>query len=40
MITQAKAKDLFENLNAIERELRVQSFTASAGWFEQFKGRH
>jgi hypothetical protein len=40
MIIQAKAKSLFENLNDIEPDLKVQSFAISAGWFEHFKGFH
>jgi hypothetical protein len=40
MIIQAKVKSLFENLNAIEPELKVLSFAASAGWFERFKRHH
>jgi hypothetical protein len=40
VIIQAKAKRLFHNLNAIEPGQKVQSFAASAGWFESFKGRH
>jgi hypothetical protein len=33
IIIQAKAKTLFENLNAVEPDPKVQSFAASAGWF-------
>jgi hypothetical protein len=40
IIIQAKAKTLFENLNAVEPDPKVQSFVASAGWFERFKRRH
>jgi hypothetical protein len=40
MIIQAKVKSLFENRNAIEPGLKVQSFAASAGWFKHFKGQH
>jgi hypothetical protein len=40
MIIQAKAKSLFENLNDIEPDLKVQSFAISAGWIEHFKGFH
>jgi hypothetical protein len=40
MIIQAKVKSLFENLNAIKPDLKMQSSVASAGWFEHFKGRH
>jgi hypothetical protein len=40
IIIQAKAKTLFENLNAVEPDAKVQSFAASAGWFERFKRRH
>jgi hypothetical protein len=40
MIIQAKAKSLFDNLNAIEFDPKVPSFDGSAGWFERFKGCH
>jgi hypothetical protein len=40
MIIQAKAKSLFDNLNAIEPDLKEPSFAGSAGWFERFKGHH
>jgi hypothetical protein len=36
IIIQAKAKTLFENLNAVEPDPKVQSFAASARWFERF----
>jgi hypothetical protein len=39
-ITQAKARSLFDELNAVELDPKVSSFVASAGWFERFKGRH
>jgi hypothetical protein len=40
IIIQAKEKTLFENRNAVEPDPKVQSFAASAGWFERFKRRH
>jgi hypothetical protein len=40
IIIQAKAKTLFENQNAVEPDPKVQTFAASAGWFERFKRRH
>jgi hypothetical protein len=40
MIIQAKAKSLFDNLNAIGPDPKVLSFAGSAGWSEHFKGRH
>jgi hypothetical protein len=40
IIIQAKVKTLFENLNVVEPDPKVQSFAASAGWFERFKRRH
>jgi hypothetical protein len=40
MIIQAEVKSLFENLNAIGPDLKLQSFPASAGWFEHFEGCH
>jgi hypothetical protein len=40
MIIQAKAKSLFDSLNAIEPDPKVPSFAGSAGWFEHFKGCH
>ena len=39
-IIQAKARSLFDELNAVELDPKVSSFVASAGWFERFKGRH
>jgi hypothetical protein len=38
MITQAKVKGLFENLNAVEPDMKVQSFGASAGCMNVLKG--
>jgi hypothetical protein len=35
MITQAKAKGTFENLST-DPDPKVQSFAASAGWFQCF----
>jgi hypothetical protein len=40
MIIQAKAKSLFDNLNATETDPKVPTFTGSAEWFELFKGHH
>jgi hypothetical protein len=40
IIIQAKAKSLFGSLNAIKPDPKVQSFDASAGWFEHLKGCH
>jgi hypothetical protein len=40
MIIQAKAKSLFDNLNAIEPDPKVPSFAGSAEWFELFKGHY
>jgi hypothetical protein len=40
IIIQAKAKTLFENLNAVGPDPKVQSFAANARWFERFKRRH
>jgi hypothetical protein len=40
MAIQAKAKSLFENLNATEPDSKAQSLSAGAGWFEHFKGHH
>jgi hypothetical protein len=37
MIIEAKGKGMFENLNTIDTDPKVQSFAASAGWFH-FKG--
>jgi hypothetical protein len=31
---------LFDDLNAIDHDSNVQSFAASAGWFERFKVLH
>jgi hypothetical protein len=31
---------LFQNLNAVEPDPKVQSFAANAGWFERFKRQH
>jgi hypothetical protein len=40
MIIQFKVKGLFKDLNAIEPDLKVQSFAGRAGWFEHVKGYH
>jgi hypothetical protein len=40
LIFQAKAKGLFDNLNATDPDPKVQSFAASVGLFESFKVQH
>jgi hypothetical protein len=40
LIIQAKARSLFDELNAVGLDPKVSTFFASAGWFELFKGRH
>jgi transposase-like protein len=40
MIIQAKAKTLFDNLNAIEPDPKVPSCAGSGGWFEGHHGFH
>jgi hypothetical protein len=40
VIIQTKVKSLFENLNAIEPDLKGHLFAASSGWFECSKEHH
>jgi hypothetical protein len=40
MIIQAKARSLFDNMNAIESDPKVLFFAGSAGWSERFKGHY
>jgi hypothetical protein len=40
VIVQSKAKSVFDNLNAVEPDLKVPSFVGSTGWFECFKQHH
>jgi hypothetical protein len=37
LLTQARAKSLVDDLNVVDPDPKVQSFAASAGWFERFK---
>jgi hypothetical protein len=39
-IIQAQAQHVFQNMNATETDLEIQSFAASAGWFQCFKKCH
>jgi hypothetical protein len=37
LIIQAKEKSLFDDLNALDPDTKVQALAAGAGWFERFK---
>jgi hypothetical protein len=37
MIMQARARGVFENLNTIDPDPKMQSFAVNAGWFQHFK---
>jgi hypothetical protein len=36
MVIRAKVKNMFDNQNAVQPELKLQSFAAIAWWFECF----